>query len=278
MSSIVSWTRRHRLVVFVGLAFAVSWWVWPFYALGIAPTPFFACGPLVAALVVIGVTEGWSGYRTLGARMLHWRVGWLWWAVAIGTPLAVLAVAAAANVALWGAPAPVLADVAWSGLAAALALRFVNPLDGPLGEEPGWRAHAIPQLQVGRTPLAAGLVLAPIVAVWHLPLIAAGQLAPIGFVVTFAITLVYVWLFNRTGGSGLMTLVFHVVQGVSYAALGFTGLDAARMDWLTGGLWCVVAVAVILLDRRAWRAAPPSAVADPVDASPQRVQAGRVAP
>ncbi len=75
MSSIVSCTRRHRMVVFVGLAFAVSWWVWPFYAMGIAPTPFFACGPLVAALIVIGVTEGWSGYRTLGARMLRWRSG-----------------------------------------------------------------------------------------------------------------------------------------------------------------------------------------------------------
>jgi small neutral amino acid transporter SnatA (MarC family) len=60
MSSIVVWTRQHRLVIFLGLAFALSWWAWPLYVLDLFPTPFFACGPLVAALVVIGMTEGWS--------------------------------------------------------------------------------------------------------------------------------------------------------------------------------------------------------------------------
>lgn len=261
MSSIVTWTRQHRLVAFSGLAFAVSWWVWPFHALGLAPTAFFPCGPLVAALVVIGVTEGRSGYRALGARMIRWRVGWRWWAVAVGTPLAVLAVAAVANVAVWGAPAPVLGDVAWGAVAVGLAVRFVNPLDGPLGEEPGWRGYALPQLQTARSPLVAGVVLGGVVALWHLPLVVTGQLAAIGLVVTFAITLVYVWLFNRTGGSVLLPMVFHVAQGLGYAALGFAGADAARMDWLTGALWCAVAAGVIGLDRRAWRVAPVSAVA-----------------
>ena len=251
MSAIVTWTRRHRLVAFFGLTFLLSWWSWPFYAVDLAPTAFFPCGPLVAALVVIGITEGRAGYRDLGARMIRWRVGWTWWLVAVGTPLAVLAVAAAANVAIWGAPAPVLATMAWSQLALGAAVRFVNPLDGPLGEEPGWRGYALPQLQARRSPLAAGLVLAVFVALWHLPLVATGQLATVALPITFAITLVYVWLFNRTGGSVLMTMVFHVAQGrVSYGALGFAGADAARMDWLTGALWFALALAVIVLDRR----------------------------
>jgi membrane protease YdiL (CAAX protease family) len=261
MSSIVSWTRQHRLLAFFGLAFAVSWWAWPFYALGLSPTAFFPCGPLVAALVVIGITEGRSGYRTWGARMIRWRVGWQWWLVAIGTPLAVLAVAMFANVTFWGAPAPAMAEVAWSGLALALALRFVNPLDGPLGEEPGWRGYAIPELQTSRSPLNAGMVLGVFAALWHLPLVATGQLAASGLVVTFAITLIYVWLFNRTGGSVLMTMVFHIVQGIGGVTLIFTGADAARMDTLTGALWCVIAIGLVTLDRAAWRAAPPSTVA-----------------
>ncbi len=53
-----AWIRRHRLAAFVTLSFVISWWAWPFYELDIAPTPFFACGPLVAALIVIGITEG----------------------------------------------------------------------------------------------------------------------------------------------------------------------------------------------------------------------------
>jgi hypothetical protein len=58
MSGIVRWTGQHRLLAFFVLTYAVSWWAWPFYALGRSPTPFFACGPLVAALVVIGLTRG----------------------------------------------------------------------------------------------------------------------------------------------------------------------------------------------------------------------------
>ena len=133
----------------------------------------------------------------------------------------------------------------------------------PLGEEPGWRGYALPQLQAQRSPLVSGVVLGVLVALWHLPLVASGMLAPVGLPITFAITLVYVWLFNRTGGSVLMTMVFHVAQGtVSYGALGFTGSDAARMDWLVGVLWFALALAVVVLDRRAWRVAPAAAAAE----------------
>jgi membrane protease YdiL (CAAX protease family) len=181
----------------------------------------------------------------------------------VATPLAVLAVAVAANVAIWGAPAPVLGAMAWSQIALGAAVRFVNPLDGPLGEEPGWRGYALPQLQITRSPLASGLVLGVLVALWHLPLVVTGQLAPVGLPITFAITLVYVWLFNRTGGSVLIPMVFHIAQGtVSYGALGFTGADAARMNGLVGVLWFALALAVVLLDRPAWRVAPAASVAE----------------
>jgi uncharacterized protein len=263
MSSITSWTRHNRLTTFFGLAFAVSWCLWPAYALGLSPVPFLACGPVVAALAVIGVTEGRAGFRVLGSRMIRWRVGWVWWVVALGMPLGVLAVATTANVALWHAPSPVLSGLAWADLALIFAVRMVNPLDGPLGEEPGWRGYALPQLQADRSPLGGGVILAALVALWHLPIVMVGSLPPFALVVTFAITFVYQWLFNHTGGSVLMTMIFHVAQGtVSYAALGFAGADAARMDWLTGALWCVVALAVVVLDPQAWHAAPRSATAD----------------
>ncbi len=124
-------------------------------------------------------------------------------------------------------------------------------------------AMPLPQLQAQHSPLVSGVVLGVLVALWHLPLVASGMLAPVGLPITFAITLVYVWLFNRTGGSVLMTMVFHIAQGtVSYGALGFTGSDAARMDWLVGVLWFALALAVVVLDRRAWRVAPAAAAAE----------------
>jgi membrane protease YdiL (CAAX protease family) len=264
MSAITPWTRQHRLIAFFGLTFALSWWSWPFYAAGLAPTPFFACGPVIAALVVIGLTDGRAGYRELLARLTRWRVGWRWWVVALATPLAVLAVAAVANVTIWGAPTPDLGTLVLADIGLIFAFRFIDPLDGPFGEEPGFRAYAVPQLQQRWSPLRAGITLGVIVAIWHLPLVAAGTLPPFGIGVTFAITLVYVWLFNRTGGSALMTLVFHVAQGtITYTALGFTNADADRMDTLTGALWCVIAVGLVTLDRKAWRSAPAPATIHP---------------
>ena len=50
---------------------------------------FVAFAPLVAALIVIPITQGWAGLKELGLRMIRWRVRWYWYAVAIGLPLAV---------------------------------------------------------------------------------------------------------------------------------------------------------------------------------------------
>jgi membrane protease YdiL (CAAX protease family) len=253
--------RRHRLVAFFLLTFVLSWWSWPLWAVGVAPAAHWSCGPLIAALVVIGIADGRAGYRELGARLVRWRVGAGPWAFAIGVPLLVLAVAVWLNVTFWGAPAPDLGRLAWTDLVLVAALRLVNPLDGPLGEEPGWRGYALPWLQATRTPLGAALLLGVIVALWHLPLVTTGQLAPVGLPVTVVITVVYVWLFDRARGSVLLVLVFHVLQGtIGYAALGLAGADAARMDLLTGALWTLLAVG-LALDPRMRRAAPEEATA-----------------
>lgn len=256
-------TRRQRLAFFFGLTFLVSWAAWPFTT---DRPVLLTFGPLVAALVVIGLTEGLAGYRDLLSRLLRWRIGW-WWAVAIGTPLTVLAVAALGNVTIWGAPAPDLATVGWGALAATAGLRMVNPADGPMGEEPGWRGYAQPRMQAVASPLGATALLATFAALWHLPLVLAGSLSLVALPVTFAITFVYAWLFDRSGGSLLAVLVFHVLQGtISSEVLGFTGVHAERMDLITGALWVVLAIAVVTLDRPMWRSAPAPAVADPVPA------------
>jgi uncharacterized protein len=111
---------------------------------------------------------------------------------------------------------------------------------------------------------------------WHLPtfFLESGFQPSIlvgGLLGTVAVTFWYSWLFNRTGGSVLLAMVFHIAQGtVSYGALGFAGADAARMDWLVGALWFVLALGVVVLDRAAWRNAPTSAVADRPVAVPAR--------
>ena len=277
MQSIAAWIKRHPLTAFFVLAYTFSWLPWVLGSLVPASRPFVlypfeSGGPLLAALVVIPITQGRAGLRALGASMLRWRVGWGWYALALGLPLVVALGAAVLN-ALLGAPVPALAQLGpWYMPFLAFAVRLINPSDGPLGEEPGWRGVALPGLQAKRSPLAATLILALLVTGWHLPLaLASGidQLPPIALLATIAVTFWYAWVYNRTGGSALMTLVAHAAEGVffQFAMAGFAGANTMRLVWLYTALWCAVAVGVVIFDRSAWRSRMPAAPAN-VEAVP----------
>jgi membrane protease YdiL (CAAX protease family) len=244
------WIREHRLAAFFVLSYALAWVGLVFYAVGLLPEPLFLpCGPLVAALVVIGVAEGRPGYRLLLGRMTRWRVGWPWWLVAVGLPAAMVLATALLN--------GVTVAPAWGAVVLAIGLFLVNPVGGALGEEPGWRGYALPGLQARCSPLGSALILGVLVAGWHAPLVLTGQLDAISLVSTAAITVVYSWLFNRTGGSALVTLVAHAVQdGFTFGSLGYGPADLTRAEYLYCLVVVVVAVVLVAVDRAAWRAAP----------------------
>jgi hypothetical protein len=269
--------RGHPLVAFFVLAYALAWWAWPLYAWSGFPVPFFPCGPLLAALIVVAVTAGRPGLRALGARMLRWRVGWRWYAVVLGLPLALHAATAALAVAL-GAPAPSLARLGPpTGLLLLFALRLVDPLDGPLGEEPGWRGFALPGLQATRSPLAAAGLLGALAAGWHLPLLFVSGEPALDLLQPFAFAFVAAWVVNHTGGSGFMALLLHAAEGtLQSGALWAPGAGAEQAQTLYPLVWCAAAVAVVVFDRRLWWPRRPAAPA-PTPA-PGRVPAVPVAP
>ncbi|HLL62681.1 MAG TPA: CPBP family glutamic-type intramembrane protease, partial [Propionibacteriaceae bacterium] len=209
MSPMLRLVRRYPLTVFFLLTYAVAWALWPFGLFG-------AFGPLVAALIVVPIAHGRAGLRELGARLVRWRVGWLWWAMAVGVPLGLHALTAGL-VDITGAERP---TTAVTTALLAFALRLVNPTDGPLAEEPAWRGYAQPVAQGrGWTPLATATLFALLIAGWHLPLffleeggLQLGVLVP-GLVTTMAVTYWYTWLFNRSRGSSLLPVVSHNVEG-----------------------------------------------------------------
>jgi uncharacterized protein len=245
-----AWVRDHRLTSFFVLAFALAWWSWPLYQLDLWPRQaFHAIGALLAAVIVIAVAEGRAGLRDLGRRMIRWRVPWYFYAFAIGAPLLVRFLTTLVN----SAPAPDWPNLAWGSFGLWFLIRLVNPFDGPMAEEPSWRGFAVPRLQQRHSPLASAAILGVLVALWHLPLI--GDTGPAGIITTFVITFVYVWLFNRTGGSVLLVLVFHSAQGfITMGDLGYTDADLARQEWIELAAWAVVAAALVGFDRAAWRA------------------------
>jgi membrane protease YdiL (CAAX protease family) len=252
-SRIRSWLRRHPLPAFFALTYLLTW------ALVLPFGVFFTAGPLLAAVLVVGLTQGRAGLRELFGRLVRWRVSWIWYGLAVAVPLAVVAATVGLNVSL-GAGAPsLLAQLAPQTALLVFAVRLVNPLDGPLAEEPGWRAFAQPRLQRGRSRLQATAILALLVACWHLPLwlLPAFGATPVDvvsdFLGTMAVTFWYAWLFNRSGGSALLTLIAHATEGIVHPQqLWSDPVDGARTTWLYAAVWCVAALVLLLADRRFW--------------------------
>jgi uncharacterized protein len=242
--------RSHPMVSFFVLAYVLAWAWLPFRSFG-------AFSPLVAVLVVVPLAEGTAGLRRLAGRVLHWRVQWYWYLAAVAMPLGTVAGAAALTMAQ-GAPAPSLGQLhPWYGVPLAFALAMVNPLAGPLGEEPGWRGFAQPGLQRRRSPLAATALMAVLITVWHMPLMMAPfNLRPVELLGTVGVTFWYAWLFNRSGGSALVTLVGHAADSTVESSTLWSGGDATVMVSVLCGLLCCVAAVVLAADWRFWRGAP----------------------
>lgn len=237
---------RHSLVIFFLLAFLLSWYPW-FLALAqgrtSGPNPV---GPFVAALIVMGLAEGWAGVRDLLARIVRVRIGLRWYAIIFGLPILLCAVALAIMVA-FGQVNSLPSATAWRELPERFIFIF---LFIGLGEEPGWRGFALPRLQKKYSPLIASLILAPIWAVWHLPLM--GNEFPLPVIPAFLIallagTLIQTWLFNRTKGSVFAQMLFHATVNTVGAGLIFPlfkGNAFVAFWYIYALLWLAVGLAL----------------------------------
>jgi membrane protease YdiL (CAAX protease family) len=116
-------------------------------------------------------------------------------------------------------------------------------------EEPGWRGYAQPRLEGGRSALAGNLLLALIGLGWHLPLFLTGRIPWTDLLFIPVFYVVMAWAYNSTGGSLAIPMLLHFANNLAYALAGplVVGADAARRDWLDVGLWCIAALAVVLL-------------------------------
>jgi membrane protease YdiL (CAAX protease family) len=249
-----SFVERHPVACFFLLAYALSWGAVPWDS-------FFPPGALIAAVVVVLVTEGPRGLVNLGRRLVRWRVSWVWYALAVGVPLFVHLAATSANAAL-GQSAPSLSLLTpWYGIPLAVAMHMTSPFGGPLMEEPSFRGFAQVELQKGRSPLAATAIMAVLVTGWHAPLffMPVFEAPPIGFLTTLAVTFWYAWLLNQASGSSLITLIAHGTEGaVETNSLWGPGADLDRLNIVYAAAWCLVALTLLMLHRRFWTAPPPT--------------------
>lgn len=169
-------------------------------------------GPAVAAVLTLALLQSQAGLRAWGASLARWRQpGWMYLLVFLG-PLAV----SAAIVAV-GYPSGLLVFDPSGVHPAKFFLFFVLMifLDGPFGEELGWRGVLLPELLRTLSPLKAGLVVGVVWYLWHIPLyLADGKaLHPLGyFVNVVALSVIFTWIYLRSGRSVFLCILLHATS------------------------------------------------------------------
>jgi uncharacterized protein len=164
--------------------------------------------PAIAAFTLVIRQGGMPGLGRYLSRLLLWRVHWSWYVFLVaGIPLLFYS-GAALKGNLLSAPFPFSN---WQEVVSAMAFMLVL---GPI-EEFGWRGFALPLLQRRYTPIWAGIILGAIWGVWHLPAFFLSGTAQSSwsflpfFIGSIAIGVIVTPLYNSSGGSILLPLLFH---------------------------------------------------------------------
>jgi membrane protease YdiL (CAAX protease family) len=237
------------VVVFYLVTLLLSWgWTIPMVLAGWTiekgdawPTHFPAlAGPLIAAVAVTAWRTKSASTKALFGRMVAWRAPGRVWLGAI-SPAIFLALALLVML-VGGQDLPRFADFGlFSGLpAGVLGVVLLVTLVNGFGEETGWRGFALPELQRRFSPATATLLVAGMWALWHVPyffVLAAYEDLGGGELVGFALGIVagafvLTWLYNRSGGSVLLPVIWHGIYNVVGATAAATGIIAAAVTTL----------------------------------------------
>jgi membrane protease YdiL (CAAX protease family) len=220
------------LAAFFLLAYAITWGLSVIGAAGLLPFAVPAAlataaailchyGPSVAAIVMAGIIGGRRGVGALFGRFKVWRVGWAWYAFVFLFPVALRLAAAGIDMALGGeAPSFFGADDVPSGNPLLLlpAVFLAVLFQAGLAEEIGWRGFGLVGLQRRFGALTSSLILSLIWGLWHFHPINFASLWPLAgwyFLTIIPFTVLMTWVFNNTGGSLLLAVLFHTASNVS---------------------------------------------------------------
>jgi membrane protease YdiL (CAAX protease family) len=175
-------------------------------------------GPAVAAVIVTAFYQRGVGLKRLWLSVARWRASWQLYLLAFLGPMIVAGLVVSIGVmtgTLKRNPVPI------SVIHFAIVFLAMAILDGPLGEEVGWRGLLLPQLLRKMGPIAASITVGGIWWLWHVPLyLADGKISTggdwIDFLIdTLALSTVFTWFFLRSGGSTLLAIILHNASNYS---------------------------------------------------------------
>jgi membrane protease YdiL (CAAX protease family) len=272
MTTIRTFIRTHPLATYFVLTFGISWGgvllvVAPHGIPGtteqtdrLFPYVYLAmlAGPSVAGILLTGLVQGRAGLRDLLSRLIRWRVGARWYAVALlAAPLLTLVVLLALSLLSREFLPGILATDDRGSL---LVFGIAVGLGAGFFEELGWTGFATPALRRRYGVLATGLILGVLWGAWHFLVNVwgggnwAGSLSSALFLpsvltslaVLPAYRVLMVWVHDRTG-SLLVAMLMHASLTTSMVVLQPLAAGMPVVTYVltfAAALWIVVGVVV----------------------------------
>jgi membrane protease YdiL (CAAX protease family) len=227
------------------LVFALSIPIWLIEPRGWRVTAAVGA-PLVAALILVYTEEGLAGIRRLLRRVFdHKGIKPQLWYLPVIFLSPVIFLLTYGVTRLLGLPLPDNPHIPTLMIPLLLVLFFVLAI----GEEVGWTGYVIDPLQERWSALTASIVLGTVGATWHfVPLVQMGRIPAwiawwtLGAV---ALRILTVWLYNNTGRSLFVAVVFHAMFNVSLAV--FPNYGSHWDPAVAGAITAIAAVTVTFL-------------------------------
>jgi membrane protease YdiL (CAAX protease family) len=201
---------------------------------------------LVGLLIVLCL-HGPAGIRRLASRLRPWLLGqgWTVLAVCLFLPLGLVVVTVKALATLGVAVPPLHWDGWFSYLyGAVIGQGFIGP---GLFEEVGWRGFALPHLQRRYSALVSSLILGLVWAFWHFPNFPAFTPSDLPVFVPrlIALSVIFTWVYNSTGGSLFAVAVLHGAIDTSGSLLGGADMGVLPLEIVIDAALAVIAVGLV---------------------------------
>ena len=259
MSGFKKYISKHQVATFFLLAYAITWGIWAPISYGyvhdyleLSPPIILlyivgSFGPFLAAVIVTALCGG--SLHSLFSKLLKWRVSAKWWLAAFFIPIILYTVMAGIHILLGG-------QLNWSEVSLlALPGGFLSVfLWGGGNEELGWRGFALPRLQEKFSPFVASLIIGVIWTLWHAPpgIIELGIIdwakdLPFYMISVTGISFVATWLYNNTGGSVLLTMIFHASVNSSQSLYPVENMFSQTGEFARTGAWIIIIAALLMI-------------------------------
>jgi uncharacterized protein len=238
------------VIITVTLSFGVYFLPLPIEQKSLLVPVLLVFVPTVVCIPLAFLAEGKEGIRKLFSSV---HGAWKWILIGAGVG-ALMRIAVLITGLLLGTS--IQADLSAPGTA------FVILATIPLAwfEELGWRRFALDRVLKSRSPLESALLLGLPWSIIHLVIILPGMMS-VGVpaipqtIVLIALSVILTWAYVHSGGSLLAVTMLHGIQN-GLVVLN-RGLDITEATWLMMGVYVILALGLIVFDRRPLLARPP---------------------